>query len=154
MISLPTSLAFFRGGDDAAAMAVAGLACGAIALIGLIALAITICIILFIGSCLKRVPPPYRKMEPAMVWLLIIPVFNLVWNFFVFKAVSESFQGYFESEGRTDQGDCGKNLGLAYSIVSCVCVIPWVGGLAGLAALVLLIITLVKFNGFKKLLPA
>jgi len=150
MLSLAPCLATLDHSPDAAAMGLAGLACGVIAVVALIGLAVAVLIILFLGSCLRRVPPPYRKMEPGMVWLLIIPVFNLIWNFFVYKAISESYQGYFQSQGRSDQGDCGKNLGLAYAICNCICVVPVLNAFAGIATLVLLIICLVKFSGLKK----
>lgn len=155
MLSLTPCLAMVQGrSSDAAALGFAGLACGVIAAGALVGLAIAIAIILFLSNCLKRVPVPYRKMEPGMVWLLIIPLFNLVWNFFVYKAISESYQSYFQSQGRTDVGDCGKSLGLAYCICSCVCIIPVVNMLAGIVALVLFIMCLVKFSGYKNQIPA
>ncbi|WP_005036998.1 hypothetical protein [Holophaga foetida] len=158
MLNLTPCLALLQGrspdADAAAAMGMAGLACGIVVIGAIIGLAIAIAIILFLGKCLKKVPAPYRKMEPGMVWLLIIPLFNLVWNFFVYKAISESYQGYFQSQGRTDVGDCGKNLGLAYCICSCLCIIPVVNMLAGIATLVLFIMCLVKFAGYKNQIPA
>ena len=45
-------------------------------------LLILIGIILFLQSCYNRIPAEHRKMEPAMVWLLLIPIFSLVWIFF------------------------------------------------------------------------
>ena len=40
-------------------------------------------------------------MEPAMVFLLLIPCFGLVWNFFLYPRLSRSFQKYFQSVGDT-----------------------------------------------------
>jgi hypothetical protein len=140
--------------QSAALAGLAGLACGVIVVAILIGLGIAIAIILMLSSCLKRVPQQYRKMEPGMVWLLLIPLFNIVWNFFVYKAIAESFQAYFQAQNRTDVGDCGQSLGLAYCICVCACIIPIVNMLAGPASLVLLIICLVKFFGLKNMIPA
>src|SRR4051794_2730546 len=67
----------------------------------------------FLSSCLKILPPEHRRQKPGMVWLLFIPVFNLVWNFFVFPAIADSYRSYFHSIGRTDVGGCGRGLALA-----------------------------------------
>jgi hypothetical protein len=79
-----------------------------------------------------------------MVWLLMIPCFSLVWNFFVFQQLADSYKAYFASIGRTDVGDCGKGIGLGYAICAIFC---------GPAALVLLIIYLVKVMDLKSQIP-
>ena len=112
-----------------------------------------ICYLLF--NDLKAIPAAHRKQEPNMVWLLMIPVFNLVWNFFVYPKISDSFKSYFDSVGRTDVGDCGKQIGLIYCIVFALSVVPYLNFLTGPAALVLLILYLVKANELKnKITPA
>jgi hypothetical protein len=93
-------------------------------------------------------------MEPGMVWLLMIPCFPLVWNFFVFQRIPESFASYFSAQGRTDVGDCGKQIGLWYAITAVGACIPLVGYIAGPASLVLLIISLVKLNELKNKISA
>ena len=90
-----------------------------------------------------------------MVWLLMIPCFNLVWAFFVFLRLADSYQAYFQSVGDTEVGDCGRNLFLAYCIVLCCTIlpIPCVQPLVGLAALVLLILSLIKATNLKNRIP-
>ncbi len=112
-----------------------------------IAIAIVVCFL--ISDALKRLPPSFRKMEPPMVWLLLIPCFSLVWNFLVFPKVSESYSAYFAAQGRTDVGDAGRGIGLAYAICVACSIIPCVGYVTGAASLVLLIIYLVKITGLK-----
>ena len=114
------------------------------AMVVVISLAIAIAICLMLTSCFNRIPAEHRKMEPAMVWLLLIPCFSLVWNFFVFPRLSESYQSYFAARGRVDVGDCGRGIGMAYAICCACAIIPYLGILAGLAALVVLIVYLVK----------
>jgi len=121
-----------------------------------ISLGIAIVVCLFLSGCLKAVPEEHRKQEPGLVWLLLIPCFPVVWNFFVYPKVSESFESYFASVGRTDVGDCGKTLALVYCILvaasAVVGFIPYVNVLncfLGIANLVLWIIFLVKAAGLK-----
>jgi hypothetical protein len=135
----------------AAILAVIGLVLLGILIVGLV-IQVVVCII--VTGCLKRVPPPFRKQEPGMVWLLLIPLFRFIWNFFVHLKVAESYQAYFNSIGKTDVGDCGKGLALAYCICAACTLIPYLGAMTGLASLVLLIIMLVKFNELKNLIPA
>jgi uncharacterized membrane protein len=101
----------------------------------------------------QRVPASFRKLDPGLVWLLLIPCFNLVWNFFVFPKLSESFKAYFDSVGNTSVGDCGRDLGLGYAICSAVSIIPFVGCLTALASLVLVILFLMKANDLKNRIP-
>ena len=119
---------------------------GVIAVVGLI---INAFVCWLISGALQRLPAEHRKMEPGMVWLNMIPCFPLIWNFFVFQRVPDSFQSYFASIGRTDVGDCGKQIGLWYAIATACAFVPLVQYVAGPASLVLLIISLVKFHELK-----
>jgi uncharacterized membrane protein len=117
-------------------------------------LCIGIVICLFLFSYYKRVPAQFRKMEPGLVWLLLIPCFNFVWNFFVFIRLPKSLQAYFASVGNSTAGDCGEGLGLAYSICEVAVLIPCLGLAIWIAAIVLLILYLVKANELTKQIPA
>ena len=133
-----------------ALLAVIGLVILGMLIVGLV-IQVVVCII--VTGCLERVPRQFRKQEPGMCWLLLIPLFRLIWNFFVHLKVAESYQAYFNSIGRTDVGDCGRGLALAYCICAACTVVPYMGALTGLASLVLLIIMLVKFNELKNMIP-
>ncbi len=118
-----------------------------------IGIAINVVICALLSSAFKRVPPPFRKLEPGLVWLLLIPCFSLIWNFFVFPRFSQSYRGYFDASGRTDVGDCGAAVGLAYC-VTCVCsLVPYLGCVTGIASLILLILFLIKANDLKNMIP-
>ena len=123
---------------------------GVLALLGL---AIYIFVLYKLSSCFARIPPPFRQMEPGQVWLLLIPCFNIVWNFFVYQKLSDSYKSYFNATGRYEVGDCGKAIGLAYCICTCCSLIPYLGILPAIAALVLLIIYVVKALSFKAMIP-
>lgn len=138
-------------------------AAGAAALGGLIAVVLTmlavmlivaiiICSLLYI--VLKAVPAEHRKLEPGLVFLMLIPIFALVWGFFVFQRIPESYKSYFSAQGRTDVGDCGKGIGLALAICYACTIVPCLNYVAGPATLVLFIIFVIKMFGYKKEIDA
>jgi hypothetical protein len=117
---------------------------------GLIGILIYVAICYLISDALASVPIEHRRgMSPGLVWLLLIPLFNLVWNFFVFPRVSDSFRSYFDSTGRPIPGDYGRQLGIAFAILNACMFIPCLNCLAFIPCLVLLIILLVKFTSYK-----
>lgn len=128
-------------------IALAGL--GVIAFAILLSFGFTIIICVITQGCFNRIPEQYRRQTPGMVWLLLIPCFSIIWNFFVFPKLAESFKAYFDDQGPHNEGDAGGNLAMAYCVLNCCSFIPYIGCLAGLAALVILIIMLIKFVGLK-----
>ena len=71
----------------------------------------------------------------------------------MFLKLADSFKSYFDSQGVTDVGDCGKVLNLVYCITACCCLVPMLNYIAGPASLVLLIIVLVKAVQLKNRIP-
>jgi len=131
----------------------------------ILALAIGVAICYFLMTCFKRIPAEFRKQEPGMVWLLLIPCFNIVWNFFVYPKLADSYQAYFQSVGRTEFGDCGRQTAMIYCILVVASIplsfvlafIPIVGPLANcaisIATLVFWIMVLVKAASLKGQIP-
>jgi hypothetical protein len=147
----PAFLLAAADADEAVAVVSLLAVMGVVALVVfVISLAMAVAVCLIVTSALARVPVEHRKMEPGQVWLLLIPCFGLVWNFFVFQRVPDSFRSYFEARGRTEFGDCGRGLGLAYAITAVLCTLPLVNYLAAPACLVLLIVSLVRFHELKR----
>jgi hypothetical protein len=136
-----------RSQDPEALLVIYGIAVVIGLVVGL-GIAAVICFIL--SDCFKAIPQEHREMEPGMVWLLMIPCFPLVWNFFVFLKLPKSYQSYFAAQGVEDVGDCSEKLGLWYAITVACSIIPCVNYIAGPASLVLLIIYLVKAVELKK----
>ena len=124
-----------------------------VGVICLVSLAIGIVILYLIFSCYQRIPERHRQMGPWQVWLTLIPLFGIVWIFFVFPKLGKSYQSYFAEQGRTDVGDCGEKVGLWYAICVALSCIPCVNYIAGPAALILLIIFLVKVLTLKGQIP-
>jgi hypothetical protein len=76
-------------------------------LLGVCALAVVPVLVLILGSSflmavarvLHRVSPENRRVAPGMVWLNLIPVFNLVWATVTVERVAESLQSEFRERG-------------------------------------------------------
>ncbi len=103
---------------------------------------------------IARIPKEHRKVEPGQVWLLLIPLFNLYWNFRVFPPAAESFDSYFKSRNETVESPlqlaklfCWVSVACLAAFIPCLGMI--VGPIAGLGSLVLLIVVLVKFSSLK-----
>jgi hypothetical protein len=121
-----------------------------IALITLaIMLAIEIVVCWLIYRAHEALPAQHRKTESWQAFLLLIPLFNLIWNFVLLPKVSAGFQSFFQAKNDTSVRDCGASIGLWYSICSVACFVPIVSCLAWPAALVLLILYLVKISGLR-----
>jgi hypothetical protein len=124
---------------------------GIVAGLGFLAwLAVSIFYILTLQKALNRCSPENRQMAPGMVWLLLIPIFNVIWNFFVVLKIAASLGAEFAKRGITSEPAPGKNIGLAFAILSVLSWVPFVG----IAAFVCWIIYWVKINGFASQLTA
>jgi hypothetical protein len=107
--------------------------------------------ILTLKKALNQCAPVSRTMEPGMVWLLIVPFVNLVFNFFVVLAISRSLANEFARRGIPGQDpQPGQTIGLAMSICGCCCAVPLLGAVAGLAFVVLWIIYWVKVGEYSR----
>jgi len=139
-----------NNGNDAAAASAFLAAFGFVICGGfLVGLAIQCALCWFLSSCLKALPEEHRKQQPGMVWLMLIPLFNIVWSFFVYPRIADSFKSYFDSIGRLDVGDCGRGLAIAFCIIVCCCLIPYLNFCIVWVSLIVLIILLVKFGSLK-----
>lgn len=74
----------------------------------------TIFFLLTLQNTLKAVQPGNRYMPPANVWLMLIPVFNIIWQFIVVARVSDSIRAELAARG-TPAGDRPTySIGLTY----------------------------------------
>ena len=106
--------------------------------------------LLFLGA--KALPESYRsQVSPGQAFLMLIPLFNLVWIFIYTKQLSQAYQSYMASINQGPQDDCGEQMGMWWGICSVASIIPCVGGIAGIAGLVIMIIYLIKVHECKKI---
>jgi hypothetical protein len=110
---------------------------------------IAIFFLLTLHKALARCAPRNRAMEPALVWLNLIPLVHFVWMFFTAIRVSESLRNEFSERGwgrRSD--DYGQGLGIATCALSLASYIPYLGCLCAVGWVVCFIMYWVKIAGY------
>ncbi len=109
--------------------------------------------LLTLQGALNKCAPVCRTMEPGMVWLLLIPFLNLIWNFFVVMGLARSLANEYARRGiPSPDPSPGQSIGIAMSVCSCCCFIPVLGVLSGLAGVVLWVVYWVKVAEFSRML--
>lgn len=109
--------------------------------------------LLMLQNALNKCAPVSRTMEPGMVWLMLIPLFHLIWQFLVVVALAKSLGNEYRRRGIPCPDPLpGQSIGMAMCICGCCGIIPIVGFLAGPAAFVLWIIYWIKIAEFSRIL--
>jgi hypothetical protein len=109
--------------------------------------------ILSLQGALNKCSATARTLEPAMLWLLLLPIVNLVWHFFVVIGMANSLENEFKRrEAPIAEPKPGQPIGLAMCICGACSIIPILGAIAGLASLVLWIVYWVKIGEYSRLL--
>ncbi len=103
---------------------------------------------LTLQKALNRVSRECRAMAPGMVWLLFIPLFNLVWQFFVVTNMAKSLGCEFQKRGIVEEPTPGQTIGIVMCIVGCCCLVPFLNLLCAPAYLVCWILYWVKIAGY------
>jgi hypothetical protein len=125
----------------------------ALIVISFITLIAIVLFLLTLQNGLKKCAPASRTMAPGKVWLWLIPVFGLVWQFIVVMNVAKSLEREFARLGiPCSEPSPGQTLGLSTCVCNCFLFVPLLGGLAGLIGLVLWIIYWRKIAEFFRLL--
>jgi hypothetical protein len=109
----------------------------------------------FLAGVLAKCSPSPRTMKPGMVWLLLIPLFNVVWSFLVVLALADSLRNEFKLRNiRIEDSKPGKSIGIAMAVCGACMIIPFVNLLAMLPQLVLWIVYCVKIAGYSRRLDS
>ncbi|WP_319501416.1 hypothetical protein [uncultured Draconibacterium sp.] len=91
-----------------------------------------------------------RKMQSGEVWLTLIPLFGLVWQFIIVNRLADSLKAEFNTKNIiVDEERPGVGIGLAYCILFCCSIIPFVNFLTGVAGIICWIIYWSKINNYK-----
>jgi hypothetical protein len=106
-----------------------GLAIGGIILVLILAIALGVLPMIFYlinqSNLLKQCAPENRKMDPNQVWLVLIPIFGIVWHFMMIGYISDSVAAEYHARGmRPKEEKPGYNLGLIALILMLVCGLP------------------------------
>ena len=106
--------------------------------------------LLTLQNTLNAISFENRKMEPGLVWLSLIPIFGLVWQFIVVDRMAGSLKAEFtKREMATEEARPGNSIGLAYCILFCCSLIPFLGYITSIAGLICWIIYWIKINDYK-----
>lgn len=106
--------------------------------------------LLTLQNTLKKVKKKNRRIKPGQVWLNLIPLFNIVWQFIMINRIADSLKAEFSERNISIKEDRpGAQIGVAYCILNLCGVIPVLGGLASLAGLVCWIVYWVKISNYK-----
>lgn len=119
-------------------------------------LAVFVFYLINLQDLLKECSPKNQQMPPGNVWLMFIPIFNVIYPFIMYPKISESIRREFEERNSPQDGDYLKGIGMAMAIITlCSSLISFVSdqsaieSLMSVASLVLLIIYWVKSYGYK-----
>jgi hypothetical protein len=83
---------------------------------------------LTLHRCLSQVKRSNRVMDPALVWLNLIPLWMLVWTFVTVSRVGGSLRKEFEDRGWKKEGEhFGVTMGTAYGTLLAMSHIPCLG---------------------------
>jgi len=97
--------------------------------------------LLTLQKALARCDEPSRTTSPESVWLMLIPVFNFVYQFFLVSHISRSLGNEFARRGIGDADRApGNSLGIVMCVLNLVTFagnrVPPFGSLISIAALV------------------
>jgi hypothetical protein len=109
--------------------------------------------LLALQNTLTKCSPAARTMDPGMVWLMLVPLLNLVWGFLVVIAIGKSLRNEFNARGiPCAEPFPAQPIGLAMCVCACCGLIPYLGVLALLGQITLSIIYWVKVTDYSRLL--
>jgi flagellar biosynthesis protein FliQ len=126
---------------------------GVVLVICLAALIVLIFFLISLQKALTLAGEENREMSPGLVWLNLIPIFNLGWMVYTVLKVSEAISKKHTAHNVPNPTEGAKTTGLVYSICSICSIIPIIGGLIALVGLVFFIIYWVNIAGFNKTMP-
>jgi len=104
---------------------------------------------------LKRIALENRFMEPAQAWLLLVPIFNLYWNFEVAKRMADSLTNEFFDRKIAEEESPGRTVGLTFAVINVLTVFPFSPSLLitiNLIYIFYFIYYWIKMNRFRELL--
>jgi ACS family hexuronate transporter-like MFS transporter len=121
----------------------------------LVGLGVGIVFLLTLQRAVERCAPQNRELSPGQVWLILIPLFNFVWQFILVSRIAKTLSREFASRGTPPApvpDDYGRSFGTAWCVLNVVSFIPFVGILTGLAGFMCWIIYWVEISRYSRAL--
>jgi hypothetical protein len=94
-------------------------------------LVLKVLFLLSMSRCFREISPQNRKMEPGMVWLCLIPFFDMAWTIIMMLRLAESLDLEYEDRDLPPDGDFGKTLAIVHTVL------VFVGGLVSVVVLIM-----------------
>jgi hypothetical protein len=102
-------------------------------------------------KALERCSPESRTMPPSQVWLSLIPLFNIVWQFIVVVRVASSLRNEFLRRGiPMTEAEPGQTLGIIQCVLVLLCWIPAISWLMAVPSLVCWIAYWFKITNYSR----
>jgi hypothetical protein len=105
--------------------------------------------LLTLYNAMEKVAPENREMPSGQVWLELIPLVNIVWQFINVDRVTRSLEREYYARGKQIHIGQVVSIGRAFCILSLCSFIPFLGSLTGIAALICWIIFWVRIANLK-----
>ena len=106
-------------------------------------------------KALERCAPESRTTTPGSVWLMVIPLFGLVYQFILVGHLARSLRNEFNRRGIQEPSEePGKGIGIAMGVLELTAIIPIVGIVTGIAGFVCWIIYWVKISDYSNRIAA
>jgi hypothetical protein len=124
-------------------------------LAGLVSLIIRFFYCNTIRKTLKLIAEENRHMQPREVWLAMIPIFTIYWNFKIAERMANSLTNEFFDRQIPEEENPGQAVGYSYSILFALGYIPISSGFVlvmGLFSFIFFIRYWLKISNFKALL--
>ncbi len=135
--------------------------------IGAVMLVVFVFFVMAQQKTLLAVSEEQRTLQPGQLWLQLIPIFGLVYQFTVIKGIADSLRNELETrnrisklgiwdEGITDEVNIHPTYatGKVYAIMVCVTMIPFVGFITWIFTLILWITYWGQLNKFRRMLES
>jgi hypothetical protein len=103
---------------------------------------------LTLQKALQRCALEHRSVDPSMVWLMLIPLFNLVWQFIIVSHLSTSLGNEFRSRNIQKEPEPGKTIGLAFCILAVGNIIPLLGFFTVIPSIICWILYWIKISSY------
>jgi hypothetical protein len=105
-----------------------------------------------IQDLMYEVSPHNRQVPPTNIWLMFIPLFNIVYGFIIYPKIADSVRLELEERGHAQAGDYGRGLGITLPILRICLIVPILKYLVLVGWLIVWIMYWVKMADYKNML--
>jgi hypothetical protein len=121
-----------------------------VGVIFLVTIVIAIFYLLTLSRTLALCAPQNRTIQPGQVWLMLIPLFGIIWNFIMVNRIADTLANEFRMRNiQSNEQRPGYQAGITMAICGAIGIIPYIGSIAGIVQFIMWIIYWVKMSGFK-----